>query len=78
MIRTTIALDERLLKRLKEAAAREGRTLGEIVNDLLRQALTSQRTPHTYKFKPKGWDAQPLPGVDILDRDKLFDLMDGR
>jgi len=25
-----------------------------------------------------GWDAERLPGVDILDRDKLFDVMDAR
>ncbi len=78
MTRTTIALDEALLKRLKEAAVREGRTLGEVVNDLLRQALAPQRKRQGFKLKLEGWNAQPQPGVDILDRDKLFDLMDGR
>ena len=26
----------------------------------------------------QGWEAKEQPGVDLLDRDKLFDLMDGR
>ena len=30
------------------------------------------------RLRLKGWEAQEQPGVDILDRDKLFDLMNGR
>ncbi len=78
MTRTTLALDDDLLKRLKETAARERRTVGEVVNDLLRQALAPQRKRRGFKLILEGWEAQPRPGVDILDRDKLFDLMDGR
>ncbi len=78
MTRTTIALDDDLLQRLKEAAARERRTLGEVVNDLLRQALAPRRKRQGFKLMLEGWEAEPQPGVDILDRDKLFDLMDGR
>lgn len=78
MPRTTIALDDDLLRRLKETAARERRTVGEVVNDLLRQALAPQRNRRGYKLTLRGWASQPQPGVDILDRDKLFDFMDGR
>ena len=78
MPRTTIALDDDLLRRLKETAARERRTVGEVVNDLLRQALAPRRNRRGYKLTLRGWAGQPQPGVDILDRDKLFDLMDGR
>ena len=31
-----------------------------------------------FKLILKGWKARTRSGVDLLDRDKLFDLMDGR
>jgi plasmid stability protein len=76
--RTTLAIDEDLLKRIKEQAAREGRTFQGVANDLLRQALVQQRPKHKTRLALRGWKAVEQPGVDLLDRDKLFDLMDGR
>jgi plasmid stability protein len=63
---------------MKELAAREGRTVQEVANDLLRQALVQQRQPSKPKLVLRGWKAAELPGVDLLDRNKLFDLMDRR
>lgn len=77
MSRTTLRLDEDLLRRLKENAAREGRTLQALVNDLLRQAMAT-RTPPDFRLELEGWRADEQPGVSILDRDRLLDLMDGR
>jgi len=78
MKRTTLALDGDLLRRLKADAARRGTTLAQLVNDLLRASL-AQRTPRQkYELRLAGWEAEIQPGVDILDRDKLFDLMNGR
>ncbi len=76
--RTTIAIDDDLLKRIKEKAAREGRALQDVANELLRNALTQQKPKRTVKLKLRGWKTSERPGVDLLDRDKLFDLMDGR
>jgi len=75
--RTTLALDERLLKQLKEIAAREGRSFQSVANDLLRRALTRPRAA-SFRLRLQGWRAEQRPGVDILDRDKLLDLMDAR
>ena len=77
-MRTTLAIDDDLLKRMKEKAAREGRTLQGVANDLLRQALVQQRPKTKPRLVLRGWEAVERPGVDLLDRDKLFDLMDGR
>ena len=77
-MRTTLTIDDDLLRQLKERAARQGKTLGAMVNDLLRQALIVQPQRQPYKLNLEGWEAQQQPGVDILDRDKLFDLMNGR
>jgi plasmid stability protein len=76
--RTTLAIDDDLLKRIREKAVREGRTLQGVANDLLRQALVQQRPKSKAKLTLRGWKAVEQPGVDLLDRDKLFDLMDGR
>ena len=78
MKRTTLTLDDDLLRRLKETAARQGRTMGELVNDLLRHALAATVKPGGFKLDLQGWEAEVQAGVDVLDRDKLFDLMDGR
>ena len=77
MVRTTLTIDDEVLKRIREKAARDGRTLQETVNDLLRQALTPPRSRPRASLDLRGWEAATRPGVDLLDRDKLFDLMDG-
>jgi plasmid stability protein len=78
MARTTIAIDDDLLRRMKEKAAREGRSFQDLANGLLRQALAQQPVRPRIKLALRGWTARQQPGVDLLDRDKLFDLMDGR
>jgi hypothetical protein len=77
-MRTTLTIDDDLLKQLKESASRQQKTLAALVNDLLRHAMADQRRRLPYKLELEGWEAEPLPGVDLLDRDKLFDLMNGR
>lgn len=71
-------IEDALLRRLKERAAKEGTTLATLVDRLLRQAMTARPKRKAFKLKLHGWDAEPQPGVDVLDRDKLFDLMNGR
>lgn len=78
MQRTTLALDEDLLQELKERAARERRTFQALTNDLLRRAVADDRVPSEYRLELQGWRASAQPGVDLLDRDQLFDRMDGR
>jgi len=75
MKRTTLTIDDQLLLELKKKAVQEGRTLQAVINDLLRRSLVaSPREP--YQLRLRGWKATELPGVDLLDRDALFDLME--
>ncbi len=77
MKRTTLTLDDQLLRELKRKASEEGRTLQAVTNDLLRRSLKA--APHgPYHLQLRGWKAAELPGVDLLDRDTLIDLMDRR
>jgi plasmid stability protein len=79
MKRTTLAIQEDVLRELKRRAAERGTTVQAVANELLRQALARPRDAKKFKLRlPAGWQAKPLPGVDIGDRDNLFDLMNGR
>lgn len=77
MLRTTLKLDEDLLRRLKEMAAREGRTFQSVANDLLRQGLAAPAVSN-YRLQLLTWKGELQPGADLFDRDTLFDLMEGR
>ncbi|HUH69857.1 MAG TPA: antitoxin [Mycobacterium sp.] len=60
-MRTTLAIDDDVLLAVKERARRENRTMGDVLSDLARQALTSQ----TPQLVPSQADAfhgfEPLP-----------------
>lgn len=71
-------MDDDLLRRLKERAAREGRSMQAVANEVLRDGLARLAEPSEFVLELQGWEAVEQPGVDLLDRDKLFDLMDGR
>lgn len=73
-----MTLDDQLFRELKRKASEEGRTLQAVTNDLLRRSLKTSAPREPYHLRLRGWKAAELPGVDLLDRDALFDLMDGR
>lgn len=76
-MRTTIRLDDQLFKEAKTAAAASGRTLAELVEAALREALAPRRDSGKRKplvlrtFKGNGL----RPGVDLDDSAALLDLM---
>ncbi len=80
-MRTTIKLDDELLARLKERAARTGRTMSSLVEDAVREMLArsdaggSDRAP--IRLRTVGGSG-PLPGVDLHDSAALLELMEGR
>ncbi len=77
-MRTTIRLDEQLLKEAKALAARSGKSLTSIIEDALRESLSrqrgsAQREPvHLVTVGGRGL----LPGVDLDDSASLLDLME--
>lgn len=73
-MKTTLNIDDTVMAQLKREAARQGRTMSELVETALRQLLRSQR---------KRTKLPPLPTfnsggmrVDIADRNALYDAMD--
>ena len=80
LMRTTLTLNDDVMKLARQKAARENRSLGEVINESLRLGLTlgQHRPAERYVFRLKTVAGRIMPGVDLHDRDKLFDLMDGR
>ena len=73
-----MALAPEILAALKRRAADQGRSVQDLVNEFLRQGLRSRGTHPAYRLRLGGWKAKLQPGVDLEDREKLFDLLGGR
>ena len=82
-MRTTIDLPDELFRRAKKRAADEDITLRELIERALRSHLEGKKKrgkAHRFKFRPfRGNGLQPgVTESDLSDRDRLFDLMEGR
>ena len=79
-MRTTVRLDDGLLREAKEHAARSGRTLTALIEDALRRALAeAKRRPERPPPKLPTFRGDGLhPGVDLDDSAALLDLLEGR
>ena len=77
-MRTTIRLDDDLLREAKRHAAATGRTLTAVIEDALRETLGRRRKPDSrprLRLKTVGGSGTQ-PGVDLDDSAALLDLMD--
>lgn len=75
-MKTTLNIDDSVMARLRQEAARTGRTMSELVEMALRQLL---------RTRAAGASLPPLPTfdgggalVDVADRDALYRAMEGR
>ncbi len=75
-MKTTLNIDDGIMKRLREEAARQGKTMSEMVEAALRRSLERPREKA---------QVQPLPSfdgegtlVDVSDRETLYQAMEGR
>jgi hypothetical protein len=75
-MKTTLNLDERILKNAKEQAARDGMTLTAFVEQALRSQLLQENEKVTYSFRPKIVKGSKPPNVDISERDALYEVID--
>lgn len=78
-MRTTLNLDDDLMRRAKAEALRSGRTLTSLVEDALREALSRHSRPAAEAYRVRPYAGRGLaPGVDLDDSAALLDLLDGR
>jgi hypothetical protein len=76
-VRTTIRIDGELYRRAGAAATRSGRSVGEFIEDAVREALGPARTLTGIRPLPRFGGSGVLPGVHLADRRSLLDTMDG-
>lgn len=77
-MKTTLNLDDQLLREAKKRAAEEGTTLKRFVEEALRDALTEAPPAEPYVFDFPVVDGGGPPLVDVADREALYDLLEGR
>lgn len=80
-MRTTLDIDDILLKKAKARARQTQQTLTGVIEEALRQTLTGARAPGAplaHQLTLKTVRGALLPGVDISDRDSLYERMEGR
>ncbi len=76
-MRTTIDIDDPVMRALRKMQQRSGKSLGRLVSDLLAQALGSQ--PPSMGDAPFAWTSRSLGAVvDLSDKDALYRALDER
>jgi hypothetical protein len=75
-MKTTLKIDDTVMAELKREAARQGRTMSDLVETALRLMLGSQRKRAAIPQLPTFRSGGAL--VDIADRDALYHAMEGR
>jgi hypothetical protein len=75
-MKTTLNLNDRVLRKAKARAAREGITLTQFIEDAVKAKLLSTRKKRPYRFKPSIVTGNKPPNVDVSDRDALYDVID--
>ncbi len=78
-MRTTLNIDDNLMRRVRARAAVTGRTLTEVVEQALRQAVAGDPPERSdYRLRLVTVRGRLRRGVDLADRDALYDRMEGR
>lgn len=76
-MRTTIRIEDELLRRLKLRAAETGRTVGALIEDAVRVALETADDHRKVVDRLTTFGSQGvLPGVDLTSNAALRDAMD--
>jgi hypothetical protein len=78
MARTTVNLDDPVLRDLKRLQKKERKPLGRLMSELLADALSRREEVVAVKEKPFIWIARPMGPmlVDIEDKEAVRELFD--
>ena len=78
-MRTTLDIDDQLLEAARRRAAEKGTTLTAFVEHALAATLAGRQAhDKPYALRWKTHSGRTLPGVDVTDRDRLYERMEGR
>lgn len=74
-MKTTLNIDDGVMKRLREEAARQGRTMSELVEAGLRRVLFESETTNKPLPRLPRWHSGGTR-VDVADREALYRAME--
>ena len=78
-MKTTLNLDDRLIRQAKARAAQDGETLPRLIERALRDYLRPMKGPvRDFRARLLTKRGPALGGVDLDDRDLLHERMEGR
>ena len=74
-MRTTLDIDDPILREVKAIHEREGRSIGAIVSELLAEALAHRRPS---RARPSfRWTSRPMKSlVDLTDKEAVYAALD--
>jgi hypothetical protein len=75
-MRTTVDIDDPILREVKAIHEREGRSMGAVVSELLADALARRRaSPRRSAFR---WISRPMHArVNLADKEAVYAVLDG-
>lgn len=78
-MKTTLNLDDGILRSAKVRAAQTGETLARLIENALRDHLACSPAMHSdFRLQLLVKCGQPVPGVMVDDRDALYEKMERR
>lgn len=76
IMRTTLDIDDPILKEVRKIHEQEGRAMGSIVSELLADALARRRAS-SKPPPPFRWSSRPMNAlVDLADKDAVHAALD--
>ena len=77
-MKTTLNIDDTVMARLRQEAARQRKTMSELVEAALRLLFHSAQQSKKKRLRRLPTWRGGKPRVDIADRNALYDFMEGR
>ena len=77
-MRTTLDINDELLREVKRRAADEGTSLRAVIEGALRAQIGRPRRSASYRLRWRTEKGRSRPAVRIEDREALFDWMEDR
>jgi hypothetical protein len=75
-MRTTVDIDDPVLKDLKKIQQKEGKSLGRLISDLLAQAMGERKSAKA-PTRPVKWISKSMGArVDLADHEALYAAME--
>ncbi len=77
MARATLDIDTPILEELKNLQKQEHRSLGQLVSQLLAEALVQRKRPQPDPDLTWTWVSRPMQArVDLADKDAVYAVLD--